>query len=88
MEITEAGQFLKEIGSPLASLVILAVFAYIAMERMSKIIASLLEMFDSHKDALEEVKSSMSANTDATREQMKATQELTFLVQNLNSKRK
>lgn len=79
MDINATGQFIKEIGTPLASLVILAVFAWYAMERMQKIIDSILKMFDEHRNALQEVKGSMAANTDATRE-------LTFFVKNLNNK--
>lgn len=75
---------LKDLPIPIASLAVLALFAWVVIDRLSKIIDATLKMFESHKEALTQVKDSMAANTQATLEQAKNTQESTSLIRELS----
>lgn len=75
MDLSDLGQ----LPIPIAALAIVAVFAYIILDRLFKIVDATLKMFDSHKEALDQMASNMQANTEATKE-------MAHLVKSLNSK--
>lgn len=75
---------LKDLPIPIASLGVLAIFAWVVIDRLSKIIDATLRMFESHKEALTKVTDSMAANTQATIEQVRNTQESTAIIRELS----